>query len=195
MSTKTVSLFDREIMQKAVVDSFTKLNPKHQLKNPVMFVTLIGAALTFQQLFTSKEPFGYVLQIALWLLFTVVFANFAEAVAEGRGKAQARALRASRKQLVAKRRNKDGAIGIRGRLRASQGRPRGRDRGRAHPRRRRGRRGCGVGRRIGHHRRVRAGHPGGGRRPERRHGRHGRPFRPASSSASRPTRARASSTT
>ena len=90
-------------MQKAVVDSFTKLNPRHQLKNPVMFVTLVGAVLTFQQLFTSKEPFSYVLQIALWLLFTVVFANFAEAVAEGRGKAQARALRASRKQLVAKR--------------------------------------------------------------------------------------------
>src|ERR1700734_3376570 len=73
-----------------------------------MFVTLAGAVLTFQQLFTSKEPFGYVLQIALWLLFTVIFANFAEAVAEGRGKAQARALRASRKQLMANRRNKDG---------------------------------------------------------------------------------------
>ena len=90
------------------MDSFTKLNPRLQLKNPVMFVTLVGAVLTFQQLFTAKEPFGYVLQIALWLLFTVVFANFAEAVAEGRGKAQARALRASRKQLVAKRRRKDG---------------------------------------------------------------------------------------
>jgi K+-transporting ATPase ATPase B chain len=110
MSTKTVSLFDREIMQKAVVDSFVKLNPRQQLKNPVMFVTLVGALLTFQQLFTSREPFSYVLQIALWLLFTVVFANFAEAVAEGRGKAQARALRASRKQLVANRRRKDGTV-------------------------------------------------------------------------------------
>src|ERR1700690_3657959 len=108
MSTKSVSLFDRDIMQKAVVDSFTKLDPRQQLKNPVMFVTLVGAVLTFQQLFTSKEPFSYVLQIALWLLFTVVFANFAEAVAEGRGKAQARALRASRKQLIAKRRTRDG---------------------------------------------------------------------------------------
>jgi K+-transporting ATPase ATPase B chain len=95
-------------MRKAVVDSFTKLDPRQQLKNPVMFVTLVGALLTFEQLFTSKEPFGYVLQIALWLLFTVVFANFAEAVAEGRGKAQARALRESRKQLVAKRRRRDG---------------------------------------------------------------------------------------
>jgi K+-transporting ATPase ATPase B chain len=97
-------------MKKAVVDSFIKLDPRQQLKNPVMFVTLVGALLTFEQLFTSKEPFSYVLQIALWLFFTVVFANFAEAVAEGRGKAQARALRASRKQLVAKRRKKDGTL-------------------------------------------------------------------------------------
>ena len=110
MSTKTISLFDRTIMLKAVADSFKKLDPRLQLKNPVMFITLLGAILTFEQLFTTKEPWGYVLQIALWLLFTVVFANFAEAVAEGRGKAQAQALRTSRKQLVAKRRRKDGAL-------------------------------------------------------------------------------------
>jgi K+-transporting ATPase ATPase B chain len=110
MSTKSISLLDGAIMKKAVVDSFIKLDPRQQLKNPVMFVTLVGALLTFEQLFTSKEPFSYVLQIALWLFFTVVFANFAEAVAEGRGKAQARALRASRKQLVAKRRRKDGTL-------------------------------------------------------------------------------------
>ena len=110
MSTKSISLFDREIMQKAVVESLAKLDPRLQLKNPVMFVTLVGALLTFQQLITSKEPRSYVLQIALWLLFTVIFANFAEAVAEGRGKAQARALRASRKQLVARRRLKDGTV-------------------------------------------------------------------------------------
>jgi K+-transporting ATPase ATPase B chain len=110
MSTKSISLFDREILLKAIADSFRKLNPRLQLKNPVMFITLLGAILTFQQLFTSKEPFGYVLQVALWLLFTVVFANFAEAMAEGRGKAQARALRSSRKQLVAQRRRKDGSL-------------------------------------------------------------------------------------
>ncbi len=97
-------------MSKAVVDSFRKLDPRLQIKNPVMFITLIGALLTFWQLFITKEPFSYVLQVALWLLFTVVFANFAEAVAEGRGKAQARALRASRKELVAKRRRKDGSL-------------------------------------------------------------------------------------
>ena len=110
MSTKTVSLFDREILLQAVVDSFKKLDPRQQIKNPVMFITLIGAILTFFQLFTTKEPRGYVLQIALWLFFTVIFANFAEAVAEGRGKAQARALRASRRQLVAQRRRKDGSF-------------------------------------------------------------------------------------
>jgi potassium-transporting ATPase ATP-binding subunit len=108
MSSKAISLFDRAIMRKAVVDSVIKLDPRQQLKNPVMFVTLLGAILTFQQLFTSREPLGYVLQVALWLLFTVIFANFAEAVAEGRGKAQARALRASRKQLTARRRSARG---------------------------------------------------------------------------------------
>jgi K+-transporting ATPase ATPase B chain len=110
MSSKSISLFDREIMLTATVDAFKKLDPRQQLKNPVMLVTLVGAILTFQQLFTSRDPFGYVLQIALWLLFTVIFANFAEAVAEGRGKAQARALRASRKQLVAQRRRQDGTL-------------------------------------------------------------------------------------
>ena len=110
MSAKSVSLFDREIMLTAITDAFKKLDPRQQLKNPVMLVTLVGAILSFQQLFTSRDPFGYVLQVALWLLFTVVFANFAEAVAEGRGKAQARALRASRQQLVARRRRKDGSL-------------------------------------------------------------------------------------
>jgi K+-transporting ATPase ATPase B chain len=110
MSTKTISLLNRDILLTAIAESFRKLDPRKQLKNPVMFVTLLGAALTFEQLFTTREPTRYVLQVALWLLFTVVFANFAEAVAEGRGKAQARALRASRKQLVAHRRMSDGSI-------------------------------------------------------------------------------------
>jgi K+-transporting ATPase ATPase B chain len=110
MSTKAASLFDPAILRQASLDSLKKLDPRTQLRNPVMFITLLGAFLSFQQLFTSQDPFGYVLQIALWLLFTVVFANFAESVAEGRGKAQARTLRASRKQLVAHRRKKDGSL-------------------------------------------------------------------------------------
>ncbi len=103
MSTKAVSLLNRAILRQATLDSFKKLDPRAQLKNPVMFVTLVGAALSFQQLFTSPEPFGYVLQIALWLLFTVLFANFAEAVAEGRGKAQADTLKRARTQTFARR--------------------------------------------------------------------------------------------
>ncbi len=110
MSSKSASLFDRDILRQAVGDSFRKLDPRRQLKIPVMFVTLLGAGLTFVQLFTTREPRLFVLQIALWLFFTVLFANFAEAVAEGRGKAQARALRASRRQLVARRRRKDGTL-------------------------------------------------------------------------------------
>jgi len=74
-----------------------------------MFVTLVGAILTFFQLFTSKEPFGYVLQIASGCS-SPALRKFAEAVAEGRGKAQARALRDSRRQLVAHRRRKDGSF-------------------------------------------------------------------------------------
>ncbi|MBL9203759.1 MAG: potassium-transporting ATPase subunit KdpB [Opitutaceae bacterium] len=110
MSSKTLSFFDRGILSQAAADAFRKLHPKAQLKNPVMFVTLVGATLAFGQLFTSQDPLGYVLQIAFWLLFTVVFSNFAESVAEGRGKAQARALRDSRRQLVARRRRKDGTF-------------------------------------------------------------------------------------
>src|SRR5215510_4973068 len=110
MTTKSISLFDRAIMTQAVVDAFKKLDPRAQLKNPVMFVTLIGALLAFEQRFTSHDPCSFVLQIAVWLLFTVIFADFAEAVAEGRGKAQARALRATRKQLIAKRRRSGGML-------------------------------------------------------------------------------------
>ena len=110
MSTKSSSLLNRDILLTATAESFRKLDPRKQLKNPVMFVTLLGAVLTFEQLFTTKDPLRYVLQVALWLLFTVVFANFAESVAEGRGKAQARALRASRKQLSARRRARDGSF-------------------------------------------------------------------------------------
>jgi K+-transporting ATPase ATPase B chain len=103
MSNKAVSLFDRRIMRQAVLDAFKKLDPRTQLKNPVMAVTLVGALLAFQQLFTSPEPFGFGLQVALWLLFTVLFANFAEAVAEGRGKAQADTLKRARTQTFGRR--------------------------------------------------------------------------------------------
>jgi K+-transporting ATPase ATPase B chain len=100
------SLFDPEILVPAIWESFRKLNPVHMVRNPVMFVTEVGAAVTTIEVFFAKahgEPFGFVLQIALWLWFTVLFANFAEAMAEGRGKAQADALRKSRTKTSARK--------------------------------------------------------------------------------------------
>jgi K+-transporting ATPase ATPase B chain len=97
MAAKSVSIFDPKIIWPAIGDSFVKLNPRLMIKNPVMFVTMVGAAITTVDIFRSpKDQIAFVIQIALWLWFTVLFANFAEAVAEGRGKAQAKALRATR---------------------------------------------------------------------------------------------------
>lgn len=91
--------FDSKIVLKAIKNSFLKLTPQGQFKNPVMFVTYIGALLT--TIYVIKDSFlghpsGFEIQIAAWLLFTVLFANFAEAIAEGRGKAQAEALKSTR---------------------------------------------------------------------------------------------------
>ena len=112
MAAKTYSLFDRKIIGPALADSFKKLNPLSLAKNPVIFVTEVGAAVTTLGLFfrSGNEPFGFVLQISLWLWFTVLFANFAEAMAEGRGKAQARELRKTRTQTVASRLKAEGRI-------------------------------------------------------------------------------------
>jgi len=103
MTHKAPSLFDWNIVGPALVNSFVKLNPRLMIKNPVMFVTMVGAALTTVGIFTSKTEQGFIFQLALWLWFTVLFANFAEAVAEGRGKSQADSLRKSRKETIARR--------------------------------------------------------------------------------------------
>src|SRR6266567_4462342 len=102
------ALFDLPIVRRAIIDSFTKLDPRHQVRNPVMFVVEVGSVLTtalfFQALVGHGEaPAGFILAISLWLWFTVVFANFAEAMAEGRGKAQADTLRRARTTTMAKR--------------------------------------------------------------------------------------------
>ncbi len=112
MPAKKHSLFEREIVAGAVLDAFKKLNPRHLLKNPVIFVTEVGAALTTVGLFarSGHEPLRFIIQIALWLWFTVFFANFAEAMAEGRGKAQANALRKTRTQTVANVMRGDGTL-------------------------------------------------------------------------------------
>src|SRR6267154_2716592 len=103
MMQKSPSLFDWNIVGPAIGDSFKKLNPRLMIKNPVMFVTMVGAALTTVGIFTSPTERGFIAQLAIWLWFTVLFANFAEAVAEGRGKAQANALRKARKDTIARR--------------------------------------------------------------------------------------------
>ncbi|HUK83206.1 MAG TPA: potassium-transporting ATPase subunit KdpB [Verrucomicrobiae bacterium] len=103
MTQKPPSLFDWNIVGPAIVDAFKKLNPRVMIKNPVMFVTQVGAALTTIGIFTAPAERGFIAQLAVWLWFTVLFANFAEAVAEGRGKAQANALRKARKDTIARR--------------------------------------------------------------------------------------------
>src|SRR5450631_3619635 len=110
------SLGDRAILSRAIVDSFRKLNPRTMVKNPVMFVVEVGAVLTTVQLawnaYRHVSHFGFELQITLWLWFTVLFANFAEAMAEGRGKAQADTLRKSRAETEAHRLRADSSIEI-----------------------------------------------------------------------------------
>jgi K+-transporting ATPase ATPase B chain len=112
MAAETNSPFDRRIIARAVAASFAKLDPRIMVRNPVMFVTEIGALITTAGLFfrPSGEPLGFVLQVSAWLWFTVLFANFAEAMAEGRGKAQADALRKSRTRTVAHRLLANGAV-------------------------------------------------------------------------------------
>src|SRR5713101_3994478 len=102
MTHKPPSLFDWNIVGPALVDSFRKLDPRLMLKNPVMFVTMVGAILTTAGIFTSPTERGFIAQLAVWLWFTVLFANLAEAVAEGRGKAQADSLRKTRTESQAK---------------------------------------------------------------------------------------------
>src|SRR5262245_14330854 len=107
MKQKPQSLTDFSLLRRAIKDSFGKLDPRIQFKNPVMFVVEIGAVITTVDLIAglAKHPsgFGFDLQITLWLWFTVLFANFAEAMAEGRGKAQAETLRKARSETMARR--------------------------------------------------------------------------------------------
>ncbi len=112
MSHKTLTMFAPELVKPAIVDAFKKLDPRIQWRNPVMFVVYVGSLLTtllwLQSVWRGDggqpaESSGFILAITLWLWFTVLFANFAEAIAEGRSKAQAMALRGSKKSVTAKK--------------------------------------------------------------------------------------------
>ncbi len=107
-TVKARSLFDTSIIGRAIIDSFRKLTPRRQVRNPVMFVVYVGSILTTllwaQAVVGQGEaPAWFIFWVSVWLWFTVLFANFAEAMAEGRGKAQAASLRKARRELQAKR--------------------------------------------------------------------------------------------
>ena len=108
-------VFSRELVLQAIRNSFPKLDPRLQLKNPVMFIVELGSVITtvifFKNLAQGNDnQLWFVGTIAIWLWLTVLFANFAEAIAEGRGKAQAAALRATRTTTTALRRSHDGRL-------------------------------------------------------------------------------------
>src|SRR4249920_129388 len=108
MTRKTFTLFDPTLVKPAIVDAFKKLDPRVQWRNPVMFVVYVGSVITtalFAQALGGQgeaRP-GFILAIALWLWFTVLFANFAEALAEGRSKAQAASLRGMKRRVIGKK--------------------------------------------------------------------------------------------
>src|SRR5262245_59383061 len=106
-TAKPVSLFERAILVPAVTDSLRKLHPRLLMRNPVMFVVAAGSLLTTSLCLrdmirsSTSAPLWFSVATSLWLWFTVLFANFAEAIAEGRGKAQAAALRKMRQETMA----------------------------------------------------------------------------------------------
>jgi K+-transporting ATPase ATPase B chain len=107
------AIWDAAIVRRAAWDSVLKLNPRNMMRNPVMFVVEVGSLVTTMLLAANlrlEKPIGFGLQITLWLWFTVLFANFAEAMAEGRGKAQADTLRRAKSETLANRLNQNGSI-------------------------------------------------------------------------------------
>src|ERR1700753_3342380 len=106
MTTSQASALDRKLIVPAIGDAFRKLSPRLQLRNPVMFVVFVCSVLTTalwaQALGGHGEArAGFILAVALWLWFTLLFANFAEAIAEGRGQAQAASLRNAKRDVIA----------------------------------------------------------------------------------------------
>ena len=158
---RTISIWDPGIVRQAVVDSLRKLDPRIQVKNPVTFIVEVGSLLTtiifIQELAAGGGRPLFTGQVAFWLWFTVLFANFAEAMAEGRGKAQADTLRKTRTETVANRVTSGNVL-----EKVPAASLRKNDVVMVHagidPRRRRDHRRRRVGRRIRHHGRVGAGH-------------------------------------
>src|SRR6201993_1398706 len=110
MRPRKKAVWEWKIVRNAIKDALLKLNPQKMMGNPVMFVVEIGSVITTALLLKGGAAFKFNLQITLWLWFTVLFANFAEAMAEGRGKAQADTLRRARSETVANRLFGDGRV-------------------------------------------------------------------------------------
>src|SRR3974377_633280 len=104
------AIWEWKIVRRAVLDALLKLDPRKMMGNPVMFVVEIGSVITSVLLFRGGTEFKFNLPITLWLWFTVLFANFAEAMAEGRGKAQADTLRKAKGETIAQRYTDAGAL-------------------------------------------------------------------------------------
>src|SRR5215510_6898834 len=115
-TAKSMSIWDQQIVKRAIWDSFRKLHPRTMARNPVMFVVEIGSVLTtwrlLQDALTGQGQLGFEIQITIWLWLTVLFANFAEAMAEGRGKAQADTLRRAKTETTANRERGDGGYEV-----------------------------------------------------------------------------------
>jgi K+-transporting ATPase ATPase B chain len=162
MARASASVFSRDLVVAAIRDSFPKLDPRQQVRNPVMFIVELGSVITtgifiLELARGNTSQLWFVGTIAFWLWLTVLFANFAEAIAEGRGKAQANALRATRTTTVAHRRSDTGGVEEVPAPELQRGDvvivsageiipPMARSRGR-------------LGRRVGDHRRVGSGYP------------------------------------
>ena len=193
------SLFDPAIVKRAIADAFRKLDPRLVAKNPVMFVVEVGSRRDHVSVHQGPGAHGghdllFTGQITLWLWFTVIFANFAEAMAEGRGKAQAEALRKTKTETMARKLVDGNREEQRARNPASQGRH-GRLRGgRDDSRRRRGHRGDRLRGRVGHHRRIAPRSSARAAATAARSPAAPKSFRTGSSSGSHPTPARLSST-
>ena len=178
-----LTMLDLQTLRPALIESFTKLDPRHQIRNPVMFVVEIGAVITTigwliqafggAPLGGGDEPAWFSFTVGIWLWLTVVFANLAEALAEGRGQGPGQGAPGDAhgdRRPDAGRRREAG-------LRASARRRGGGGGGRADPGRRHGDRGHRLGGRVRHHGRVRAGDPRVRRRPQRRDRRYPRAVR------------------
>ncbi len=175
MASHRKSVWDVNLVRSAAWSSLLKLNPRNMMGNPVMFVVEIGSVITTALLILrSAQGIRFNLQITLWLWFTVLFANFAEAMAEGRGKAQAETLRRARSETIARRIDCNGQDRRNSQRQAARRRHGFRYGRRTDSRRRRNRRRRRLGRRIGHHRRVGPCDSRGWRRPLGRHRRHAR---------------------